>query len=117
MSFLWASVCQSDRKTFEASLTPVQKNLYEHMITANMKVPRPHSEAETVAETFQRSSDEWQNGSYRIIDQKVISDSQVLFHVEAQLAKQKTEVYVKMTKIGNEWKYDGRQNVTTTGQP
>ncbi len=80
------------------------------MISMNMKVPQPHSEAETVADTFKRANDQWQGGSYRIIDQKVVSENEVLFHLFAQMSNGAMEVNLKMSKIGNEWKFDGIQS-------
>jgi hypothetical protein len=119
MSYLWVSVCQSDQKIFENSLTPSEKLTYEQMISMNMKVPQPHSEAETVADTFKQADEDWQNGDYQIIDQKTASDDQILLHVQAQVSKQKMEVYVKMTKIAGEWKFDGierKKILTLKGQ-
>jgi hypothetical protein len=107
MSYLWASACQSDRQLFEASLTPAQQLVYERMIIMNMKVPQLHSEAETVADTFKRANEEWQGGSYRILDQQTVSSDQVILHVFAKNSKQNNDVFVKMKRIGNEWKYDG----------
>jgi len=112
MSYLWASVCQSNRKIFENSLTPSQKLFYEQMIRMNMKVPQPHSEAQTVAETFRQANDQWQGGSYRIVARKSLSENQVLFHVSAQMSNRTMKVDLKMSKVGNEWKFDGIQNRT-----
>ena len=77
------------------------------MINMNMKVPQPHSEAETVAETFKRASEDWQGGSYRIFDRQVVSADQVILHLFVQTSKQNKDVFIKMKKIGNEWKFDG----------
>jgi len=107
MSYLWASVCQSNRQIFEASLTPAQKNIYGQMIRLNRQVPQLHSEAATVAETFKRADAEWQNGSYQILDQQAVANNQVLIHVEARKTPKTADVYLKMTKLGDEWKYDG----------
>ena len=112
MSYLWASVCQSNRKIFENSLTSSQKLVYERMIRMNMKVPQPHSEAQTVADTFKQANDQWQGGSYRIVDQKSVSENQVLFHVSAQMANRTMEVDLRMSKVGHEWKFDGIQKRT-----
>jgi len=120
MSYLWASVCQSNRTIFENSLTSSQKLVYEKMIRMNMKVPQPHSDAQTVADTFKKANDQWQGGSYRILDQKSVSENQLLFHVSAQMSNGTMEVDLKMSKVGNEWKFDGIQNrkiVTRSGQP
>ena len=107
MSYLWVSICQSDRKVFEASLTPAEQLVYERMINMNMKVPQLHSEVETVAETFKRASEDWQGGSYRILDRQVVSADQVILHLFVQTSKQNKDVFIKMKKIGNEWKFDG----------
>jgi RNA polymerase sigma factor (sigma-70 family) len=112
MSYLWASVCQSDRKIFEDSLTSSQKLVYERMIRMNMKVTQPHSEAQTVADTFNKANAQWQGGSYRIIDQKSVSENRVLFHVSAQMANQAMEVDWSMSRVGQEWKFDGIQKRT-----
>jgi RNA polymerase sigma factor (sigma-70 family) len=109
MSYLWASVCQSNRQVFERSLTPAEDRLYRQMIGMNRQVPQLHSAAATVAETFQRANEEWQNGSYRILDQKTVAADQVVFHLEAQRAREKMEVYISTRKLGTEWKYDGIQ--------
>ena len=110
MSYLYVSVCQSDRTAFEASLTPEQDLVYQQMsINMNMKVPQPHSEAETVADTFKRASEQWQNGSYRILDKQTVSADQIIFRLHVQNSKQDKDVSVKMKRIGNEWKFDGLQ--------
>ncbi|HTR41278.1 MAG TPA: sigma-70 family RNA polymerase sigma factor [Pseudomonadales bacterium] len=110
MSYLWASVCQTNRDTFEQTLTPGQRNIYTQMIAMNMKVPQPHSEEATVAETFQRASDQWQNGSYRIIRGPVISEGQAVIQVEAHVADRTMDVQVKLKRMGNEWRFDGIQH-------
>ena len=107
MSYLWVSVCQSDRKVFEASLTPAEQLVYERMISMNMKVPQLHSEAETVAEIFKRASEDWQGGSYRILDRQAVSADQAILHLFVQTSKQNKDVFIKIKKIGNEWKFDG----------
>jgi len=111
MSYLWASVCQSNRTIFEASLTPAQKQLYTEMIRKNRLVPRPHSVAATVAETFKRANDEWQGGGVRILDEQTVAADQVRFQLEARQPTQTVEAYVRMKKLGNEWKYDGHESV------
>jgi hypothetical protein len=73
----------------------------------NRQVPRLHSEDDTVAETFKRARDEWQDGSYRILDRQAASADEVILHLFVQNSKQNKDVFVKMKKIGNEWKYDG----------
>ena len=120
MSYLWASVCQSNRQVFERSLTPAQDRLYRQMIEMNRRVPQLHSAAATVAETFQRADEEWQNGSYRILDQQTVAAGQVVFHLAAQRAREKMEVYISTRKLGTEWKYDGiqrRKILATTAPP
>jgi hypothetical protein len=107
MSYFYASACQSDRAAFESSLTPDQLALYQRMISMNMKIPRPHSEAETVADTFQRASDEWQNGSYRILNERILPAGQAVLRLHFKNSTQEKDISVKMKKIGNEWKFDG----------
>jgi RNA polymerase sigma factor (sigma-70 family) len=107
MSYMWARACQTNREVFTATLTPAQKNAYETMIRYNRLLPQPHSEAATVADTFKRSSDEWQNGGYQILDQQSVSADRVLVHVDTRSTLGEAEEHVSMSKIGNEWKYDG----------
>ena len=109
MSYMWASICQSNRPVFEASLTPSQKTLYRQMIAMNMKVSQPHSEAAAVADVFKRADGEWQNGRFRLIDEQATAADQVLLHLEAQKPNGHMEVYIRMRKLGNEWKFDGPQ--------
>ena len=107
ISYMWASICQSNRYIFETSLTPAQQKVYRQMIQMNRLVPQPHSAAATVAETFKRASDEWQNGGIRILDQQAVDGDLVLLHLQARKLPDNVEVYLRMKKLGNEWKYDG----------
>jgi len=77
------------------------------MIQMNRLVPQPHSTAATVADTFKRASDEWQNGGIRILDQQAVDGDLVLLHLQARKLPDNVEVYLRMKKLGNEWKYDG----------
>jgi RNA polymerase sigma factor (sigma-70 family) len=107
MSYLWASVCQTNRAAFESTLTPEQKGVYAQMIVMNAKVPQPHSEEQTVLEEFQRANEQWKNGNYRIIGRQTVDANRVLLHIEARMAWQKMEVYVRMKKTRAGWRYDG----------
>ena len=114
MSYLWASACQTDRRTFEESLTPAQRKVYAQMIGYNRRVPQLHSEAATVAENFRQTDADWQNGTYRILDRQTVADDQMVFHIIATSRNTtQIETYVKMRRIANEWKYDGRSRIVS----
>ena len=107
MSYLFVSASQADQTAFEASLTPDQQRLYEKIISRNKEVPLPHSEAETVADIFRQANKFWQDGSYCILGEQTVSVGQVVLHVRMETPKWSGNVFVKMKKIGNDWKFDG----------
>jgi RNA polymerase sigma factor (sigma-70 family) len=106
MSLVWAS-CQPDQQVYEACLTDSEKKKYRQMIQINMKVPQPHSEAEEVIRSVQRANEMWRDGSFQIVDQRMVSSDLVILHLVAHGSSKTIERYIKMTKIGREWKYDG----------
>lgn len=107
MSYMWSSICQTNRATFEASLTSAQRDVYAQMVAMNAKVPQLHSEAETVMEIFKRADKNWENGNYRIVGEQRVDPDQALLHVEAQSATGAQDVVVRMKKIRGEWRFDG----------
>jgi RNA polymerase sigma factor (sigma-70 family) len=107
MSYLFVSVCQSDRKAFEASLTPEQQLLYQRILNMGMKARPELSETDVAAEIFKRASEQWNAGNYRILDEQTVSTDQVILRLHVQNSKQDKDVFIKMKKIGDEWKFDG----------
>ncbi len=106
MSFMWAC-CQPDHRIFQACLSPTQQAAYLQMIKLNLQVPQPHTAKEEMARTVARAIENWQNGSFQIIDDQTVSSTEVIIHVTAQEHGEKFTRAVKMTKIGHDWKYDG----------
>lgn len=106
MSFMWAT-CQADRKVYEACLTQAEKRKYQRMIQMNMQVPQPHSESAEVARTVEDANRFWKDGSFEIVGQETISPTRVIVHIVALGHNTRIERFMRMTRIQNDWKYDG----------
>ena len=108
LSYCWASI-RPDEKAHEATVTPAEKLNYEQAINSRMRLPPGKSREDVVRQMATESSARLLG--FRVVDQKAISENQVLIHLHVQMAEQSAgpylDLYAKMQKIGNQWKYDG----------
>jgi hypothetical protein len=108
LSYCWASV-RPDEKAYEATVTPAEKLNYEQAIDSRMKIPPGKSRKAVVQEMATQNSARVLG--FRIVEQKAVSENQAIIHVQVQTGEQNAEpysdLYAKMQKMGNQWKYGG----------
>jgi RNA polymerase sigma factor (sigma-70 family) len=118
VTVFWAST-KSDTKTLLASITPYAKRTQLQQIKDTMS-RTGESEAEAYAERVRKTE---KIPGFQIRGQDMVSDDQVLLHLNLQGTKiqgMEIQIDAKMIKTGNEWRLDdfvNEKKLSSNGQP